>query len=219
MVSLMSALALLLLLPGFASAHERRTVGKYQMVVGWINEPAYLNDRNSLDLTICNGDCKTENGVVTNPIKNAQETLKAEVSSNGIAPIALTLSPRFGADGKYNGWVYPTKTGDYTFHIYGTINGDNVDEKFSSGPKTFGTIEEPLQYPVKAGAETVALQQQVKEARDTAGTATIFAILGTVFGIVGMTLAIFGLARGRQMMTATSDEIEKTGNGRGPQAG
>ena len=34
-----------------------------------------------------------------------------------------------------------TLGGGYTFHFAGTINGDQVDQKFSSGPNTFGDVE------------------------------------------------------------------------------
>ena len=35
-----------------ALGHERRSVGPYTFVVGWINEPSYVNLLNSLDLTV-----------------------------------------------------------------------------------------------------------------------------------------------------------------------
>ncbi|HEY3126471.1 MAG TPA: hypothetical protein VGK07_05385, partial [Candidatus Limnocylindria bacterium] len=37
---------------GTAAAHERRMVGPYQFVVGWLNEPAYVGLMNSLDLRV-----------------------------------------------------------------------------------------------------------------------------------------------------------------------
>ena len=41
------------------------------------------------------------------------------------------------------------KPGDYTFRIYGTIDGTEIDESFTSGPETFGAVEDPapLQFP------------------------------------------------------------------------
>ena len=35
-----------------ALGHERRIIGPYTFVVGWLNEPAYVNLLNSLDLTV-----------------------------------------------------------------------------------------------------------------------------------------------------------------------
>ncbi len=61
----------------------------------------------------------------------------------------LTIAARFGLPGKYQGLVLPTKVGDYTFHITGTVGTTTIDEKFESGPGRFGGIEDiaPLQFP------------------------------------------------------------------------
>lgn len=128
-----------------AAAHERRTVGPYTFVVGWLGEPAYVNEINALDLTVTDT-------ASTKPIEGLEKTLKAElITGGGAAVMPLTIAARFGLPGKYQGQVIPTKTGDYTFHITGTVNTTNVDEKFESGPGRFGSIEDTarLQFPNK----------------------------------------------------------------------
>jgi hypothetical protein len=128
-----------------ALGHERRAVGPYTFVVGWINEPAYVNSINSLDLTVT----ETSGGKA---VEGLDKTLKADLTFGGsTTPQPLTLAARFGLPGKYSGYVMPTKTGDYTFHITGTVGTTNIDEKFESGPGRFGSIEstDPLQYPQK----------------------------------------------------------------------
>src|SRR2546428_4969149 len=128
-----------------ALGHERRAVGPYTFVVGWINEPAYVNTMNSLDLTV------TETSGAK-PVEGLDKTLKAELTFGGSStPQPLTIAARFGLPGKYSGFVLPTKVGDYTFHIVGIVGTTNVDEKFESGPGRFGAIEstDPLQYPAK----------------------------------------------------------------------
>src|SRR5256714_7989297 len=70
--------ASLLLTSGTAYAHERRTVGPYQFVVGWLNEPAYVGQLNSLDLRITD----TRN---TQPVSGLEKTLAADVSAGGLA--------------------------------------------------------------------------------------------------------------------------------------
>jgi len=128
-----------------ALGHERRTVGPYTFVVGWINEPSYVNLLNSLDLTV------TET-TGAKPVEGLDKTLKAELTFGGTSQAQpLTLAARFGQPGKYTGYVLPTKVGDYTFHITGTVGTMNIDEKFESGPGRFGSIEstDPLQYPSK----------------------------------------------------------------------
>jgi hypothetical protein len=128
-----------------ALGHERRAVGPYTFVVGWITEPSYVNLLNSLDLTVT----ETNGG---NAVEGLEKTLKADLTFGGSTTAQpLTLAARFGLPGKYSGYVMPTKVGDYTFHITGTVGTMNVDEKFESGPGRFGSIEstDPLQYPAK----------------------------------------------------------------------
>ena len=128
-----------------ALGHERRAVGPYTFVVGWINEPSYVNLLNSLDLTV------TETGG-GKAVEGLDKTLKADLTFGGSSTTQpLTLAARFGLPGKYSGYVMPTKVGDYTFHITGTVGTTNIDEKFESGPGRFGSIEstDPLQYPQK----------------------------------------------------------------------
>lgn len=128
-----------------ALGHERRNVGPYTFVVGWVNEPAYVSFMNSLDLTVT----ETNGGKA---VEGLATTLKADVTFGGLTtPQPLTLAARFGLPGKYSGYVLPTSAGEYTFHIVGTVGTTNVDEKFESGPGRFGSIEstDPLQYPAK----------------------------------------------------------------------
>ena len=133
-----------------ALAHERRIVGAYTFVVGWINEPAYVNVMNSLDLTVT----ETNGGKA---IEGLDKTLKADLTFGGsTTPLPLTLAARFGQPGKYSGFVLPTRVGEYIFHITGTIGTTNIDERFESGPGRFGSIEstDPLQYPAKLVSNT-----------------------------------------------------------------
>lgn len=133
-----------------ALGHERRTVGPYTFVVGWINEPSYVNLLNSLDLTV------TETSGAK-AVEGLEKTLKADLTFGGsTTPQPLTLAARFGSPGHYAGYVVPTKVGDYIFHITGTVGTTNVDEKFESGPGRFGTVEstDALQYPQKLVSNT-----------------------------------------------------------------
>ena len=128
-----------------AAAHERRAIGPYTFVVGWLAEPAYVGEINALDLTV------TETAS-TKAVEGLEKTLKAElIVGGGAATTPLTIAARFGLPGKYQGQVLPTKVGDYTFHITGTVNTMAIDEKFESGPGRFGAIEDivALQFPNK----------------------------------------------------------------------
>lgn len=184
--------ASMLLYSGTAYAHERRMVGPYQFVVGWLNEPAYLGQLNSLDLRITD---TRQNPAA--PVTGLEKTLTADLAAGGLAPYTLTVSARFGTAGAYNGWVMPTVKGTYIFHIKGKIDTQDVDEKFTSGPNTFGDIEDTaaLQYPVKVpvaddlGKKLDATQSGVDQTR-------IIAILGLVFGVLALGGAtLFGRRR------------------------
>ena len=165
-----------------ALGHERRAVGTYTFVVGWINEPSYVNLLNSLDLTVT----ETAGGKA---VEGLEKTLKAELTFGGSnTPQPLTLAARFGLPGKYSGYVLPTKVGDYTFHITGTVGTTNVDEKFESGPGRFGSIEstDALQYPQKVvsnadlAARLDSIQTLVIAGIVVAGIAVLLSIGGLV---------------------------------------
>lgn len=127
-----------------AAAHDRRTVGAYQLVVGFLSEPGYSGQPNGLDLRVT--DTRT-----SQPVEGLEKTLKAEVSFGGLAALPLTVTARFGQAGAYGGQFVPTKPGTYIFHISGKIGTQDVDEKFESGPNRFNDIEGlgALQYPDK----------------------------------------------------------------------
>jgi hypothetical protein len=181
----MVVVASLLLTSGTAVAHERRNVGPYQFVVGWLNEPAYVGQLNSIDLRIT--DTRTNQ-----PVAGLEKTLTADVSAGGLTPFPLTVTARFNTPGAYNGYVMPTVTGTYTFHVKGKIDTQDVDEKFQSGPNTFGDIEDTtvLQYPEKVpvasdlGARLDAIQSGVDQTRLIALGALALGVIAIVVAVV-----------------------------------
>ena len=176
---------------GRAAAHERRTVGPYQLIVGWLNEPALVGQLNSLDLRVT--DTRTNQ-----PVSGLEKTVTADVAAGGLAPFALTVSARFGQAGAYNGWVMPTTTGSYTFHIKGKIDTLDFDEKFESGPSTFGDVEstQDLQYPTKVPVAD-GLATQIDQLRAAADQARLIALVGFGLGLGGLLLSFVALTRRR----------------------
>jgi hypothetical protein len=180
----------LLLMPAIASAHEQRDVGNYHFVVGFLNEPPVLDQMNAIDLTVTTkADQK--------PVEGVDKTLKAEAIVGGnAASMPVPLEARFGAPGKYAGYLIPTLAGGYTFHFTGTINGEQIDQKFSSGPNTFGDVipADSLQFPIKLGdpAETNA---RVASAQSAASQGRLFGIIGLVLGAAGVVLGGLALTR------------------------
>ncbi|GHO48951.1 hypothetical protein [Ktedonospora formicarum] len=206
-IALVGALLLALVPFSTASAHEVRHVGNYTFIVGFLEEPANVGVRNSLDLTICNGKtCEIagggDDGPVANPVNDADKSLKAEVSTGSSAPLTLTLKPRDEAPGKYTSYFVPTQAGAYTFHFTGTLNGQKIDEKFTSSPNGFGEVETIVSYPSTTSATTAStpqgtetlssLQTQLQEARTTG---TLLGTIGIIVGVLGLGTAIFALTR------------------------
>jgi len=166
---------------GRAYAHERRMVGPYQFVVGWLTEPAYVGQLNALDLRVAD---TRQNPAA--PVSGLEKTLTADVAAGGLTPFPLAVTARFGTAGAYNGVVMPTVKGTYTFHITGKIDTTNIDEKFTSGPNTFGDIEDTaaVQYPQKVpvadelGKKLDAIQSGVDQTRILAIVAVALAVVG-----------------------------------------
>jgi len=167
---------------GTAAAHERRTVGPYQLVVGWLNEPAHVGFMNSLDLRV------TDTRVTpAKAVEGLEKTLTVELRTGGLAPLPLTVTARFGAPGAYNGYVMPTATGTYIFTIKGKIESLDVNETFESGPGRFGDVEstDALQYPNKVPM-AADLGKRLSDLQGAVDQTRIFALAALVVGIVAL---------------------------------
>jgi len=143
------------------------------------------------------------------PVENADSSLKAEVIVGGNAKkMDLTLEPRFGQPGAYDGHFIPTLAGDYTFHITGKLQDQNIDESFSSGPKTFDGVQDAsaLQFPNKVpdngqlGQKIDALSSKVDNIKTGSGddTAKILGVIGIVVGVVALAGAGYVVTSRRQ---------------------
>jgi hypothetical protein len=169
-----------------ALGHERRTVGPYTFVVGWINEPAYVSAVNGLSLDVT----QTDNA---KPVEGLATTLQAEVIVGGGAKkLALELAADHDSPGHYTGSFIPTKVGDYIFHLFGTAGSMKVDERFESGPKTFDGVvsTDQLQFPDRApsNADLAARLDSIQA----------LAIAAIVIGGLALLVSVGGLAMRRR---------------------
>jgi hypothetical protein len=190
------------LFPSAALAHERRTVaGKYQFVVGFLNEPAVAGQMNGIDLRVSTADAK--------PVEGVEQTLKAEVIVGGGAKTApLALQARFGQPGSYAAYFIPTRDGSYIFHFTGTIEGTPIDERFESGPGRFNDVQaaQPLQFPDKLPDPAVAAAD-AQAAREEAATARLIGIAGLIVGALGLA------AGGTALLTRRAGQREGAARG------
>jgi hypothetical protein len=199
-----------------ASAHESRSQGDLEMVVGFGTEPAYAGQPNSVQLILSRGG---------EPVVDLGGTLDTEVSF-GDETMAVELEPNFavgafGEPGDYRAWFIPTRPGRYAFHFTGTIEGERVDETFTSGPRTFGDVNDPaeIQFPAqdpttgeladRIEREVPRLESSIDDARaasfaqaseasDDAAAARTFGLLGLVAGVLGLIAGVAALVAARQ---------------------
>ncbi len=215
MVAAAFAVALMLLGAAPTLAHEGRKLGDLEMEVGWGTEPAYSGEVNSVQILLVH-DGK--------PVVDLGDTLDVEVTF-GDQRQTFSLEPffeegEFGTPGDYRAWLIPTTTGQYSFHFTGTIDGEDVDETFTSGPKTFDDVQNPqsVEFPVQQPstgelAERIArveprlasaisnVQADVQTTSDDASSAKTIGLIGLVVGAIGLIVAIVALVASRRKRT------------------
>ncbi len=124
-----------------ASAHERRVVaGRFEFIVGFINEPAFSGQMNGVDLRVTQKN---------KPVENLEGQLKVIVTRNDVdRSLELKFERKYNDPGHYAAHFLPAKPGKYVFRIVGTIGGVTIDEQFESGEK-FHDVNDaaPLQFP------------------------------------------------------------------------
>ena len=164
---------------GSVTAHEGREVGNYKIEIGWRVEPAYTGEMNGPEITITRhedgeGDHDEIEATPEAEHDEAEATPEAEHSeeggdshaeeSNGVTgledtlqievlfgPASRVLNLRAVRDepGHYTADLIPMMPGDYTFRVFGTIEGMEIDETFSAADGQFSSIEpiEDIQFP------------------------------------------------------------------------
>jgi hypothetical protein len=165
-------------------AHESREVGEYTFVVGFIAEPVFTGQKSGLEFSVNRGE---------EPVEGLAETLNAEVIYQEQRR-ELPLRGRFGEPGWYQSEFFPTAAGPYTFHIWGTIEGTEVDEEFTSSEEGFDEVREategqfPVRYP--AHADLVAQVEQASGASGQVLIALALGAAGTILGLIALGIAI-----------------------------
>src|SRR4029453_5404203 len=206
------AVALMLLGAAPALAHEGHKLGDLEMEVGWGTEPAYSGEVNSVQILLVH-DGK--------PVVDLGDTLDVEVTF-GDQTQTFSLEPffeagEFGTPGDYRAWLIPTPPGQYCFPFPRTIKGEDVDETFRSGPKTFDDVQNPqsVEFPVQQPstgelAERIdrveprlpsalsAGQADVQTTSDDASSAKTIGLIGLVVGAIGLIVAIVALVASRR---------------------
>ena len=168
-----------------AESHERRNVGPYQLVVGWLEEPSFVGVTNAVSLAVTD-----TRSTPPKPVEGLEKTLTVQVFQGGsTTAFSPTFRTRFGVPGSYAADIVPTREGSYRFVIKGKIENVEVNEVFESGPGRFDEIKpvSALQYPdkVPTGAE---LSRTLDDIRSTAEQMRLIAIVGLILGAIAVAL-------------------------------
>ncbi len=187
-------------LAGAATAHERRTVGTLQFVVGWAGEPAYAGSLNAVQLRLTD-----TSEAAPAPVTDVGDGLKVEVSFGADKVGPLALESVFNSPGEYQSPMIPSRPGAYTFRFVGTVKGQAVDQSFTSSDTTFDSPKEPadIEFPAKDPSRAelanrveridprlAAATEDADDAKGAAGLATVLAVVGLVVGLAGVGLAV-----------------------------
>jgi hypothetical protein len=183
----LALLLVLVFLPTGALAHERRTIGngKYDVTVGWDSEPAYAGLKNGASIRIAQAG---SNPAV--PVEGADKTLKVQIRQ-GATTKEFPLRAVFGQQGYYMADIVPTRDGDYQWTFAGSINGDQINERFDTADGKFDKVNPAtaLQFPQALpdpGQESAALNAAQSEAQ----SARTLALAGIGVGVLGLLAAL-----------------------------
>jgi hypothetical protein len=203
-VALLAAALLTLCNGGTAQAHGHEVVGEYELVIGFRTEPAVQGEPNGLDLRV-------KHHTTGAPVLGLEETLRAEIGFGG-ATMPLSLHPRWGQDGAYTADVLPTAAGDYTFHIFGTIEGTPVDLTMTSSPETFSSVVTKSSLSFPAPEPTAAeLSATTATARQQAQFALILGGSGAILGLASLGFALAAMRRRSGQSALATRQATQTG--------
>jgi hypothetical protein len=193
-------LSVLVGVPSTAGAHERREVGAYQLVVGFLTEPAFEGLKNGVDLRVL--DRETQQ-----PVEGLERTLQVELTyvPSGAAKV-LRLRTIYREPGHYTADLIPTVPGHYRFRFFGSLEEMAVNETFESraGGGQFDDVDASadLQFPERLPAlremqsAIRGTQQTAQQAQDAALAAQAGRTSAQTLAIIGAVLGALGLATG-----------------------
>lgn len=154
-IAIACAVGAALLLSSVADAHVVKTIGTYNVALGWVHEPTFVGELNAIQVVL-----KDASGKAVTDLNDGD--LKVTVSIGGQTsdplPLLNTFDPDtgLGVPGDYEAAIIPTAPGDYTFHLTGSIHGTAVDETATSSDSTFNSVVDStgIQFPNQLPALT-----------------------------------------------------------------
>ncbi len=190
--ALCMAIVCLLGLAAPAKAHERRTIGDVEAVVGWATEPAYVGFPNAVQITL--------SSPAGQPISDlGAGDLQVEVSFGDQKTAPLPIAPAFqvgsfGTPGEYHANLIPTRGGEYGFRFFGTLKGQRYDQSYTSGEETFDSPRNPadVSFPAKdpTAGELAARIQQLNNLNESVGASHSRSTIALGLGVLALVVAL-----------------------------
>src|SRR5215831_13961822 len=193
-------LPVLVLTTGIAIAHERREVGPYQCIVGFVTEPVFEGLKNGVDLRVIHTETQK-------PVEGLEHTMQVEITHvpSGAARV-LRLRTIYRDPGRYTADLIPTAPGQYRFRFFGSLAETAVNETFvsRSGGGQFDDVESSadIQFPERVStmreiqSAVRGTQQAAQQAQDAAFATQASLTSTRTFALIGVVLGALGLAMG-----------------------
>jgi hypothetical protein len=198
-----------------AFAHEQRHVGAYQFTVGWEHEPTYVGEENAVQLFIHDAKGSPIDDIGSPPTLQVQVIFGIQTSPPVDLEASFDPDTGLGTHGEFDAAIIPTEPGNYTFHFYGSLRGQRINERFTSGPATFNTVEDPsgIEFPtnVPTLSDLAGLSGRLTPRVDhaaavasvgvsRANSAHNLALIGVILGALGL---VAGVTLGGAALMAT----------------
>jgi hypothetical protein len=207
-VAFLSASAVLGLFPGTASAHAERSVGPFDLEIGFLNEPAYVGVPNATFLDLSRGG---------KPVTDLGDALSVTLGFGDQTSDPLVFDP-LEVPGQYQAPFVPSQAGAYTFTLSGTLDGVKFDLSLTSGPQTFDEVQDiagatfpQVQAPTnadlasriqeesdRASSALTAATTAGTDAKDAAESAKSIGMIGVVVGAIGLIVGVVALSSARK---------------------
>lgn len=212
-VAFLAAAATLALFPGTASAHAERSVGPFDLEIGFRDEPAYIGVPNAVFLELSRGG---------EPVSDVGDALSVTLGFGDQTSDPLVFDP-LEESGQYQAPFVPSQAGAYTFTLSGTLDGVKFDLSLRSGPKTFDEVQDisgatfpQVQAPTNADLAARIQEESDRtssaiadataagtDARAAAGSAKDAADSAKTVGIIGIVVGAIGLIVGGIALSAS----------------
>jgi len=167
--------------PTSAWAHSRVEVGPYVLIIGWVEEPVIVGERNAILIQVTKDEV---------PVTGLEGTLDIQILYAGrsfIGNLTPTQTP-----GYYQAKIFPTVRGQYTVQLSGSIEDMEIDETVQPEEVLSAGV---LQFP-EVEPDLSELQQSIDALEGQLQTAYVLAMVGVVLGVLGLIVAGMGWRRG-----------------------